>query len=61
MINFRKIIGEYNPNHPSLDETSPWFEWNSYCECCYSLNVPYQPSVGRYTAYRRYLKEVGIL
>jgi hypothetical protein len=44
-----------------LDPTTPWYEWLSYCECCYSLQVPGQPHLGRYMRYRNYLKEVGVL
>lgn len=44
-----------------LDETTPWYEWIMYCEICHQLNVPGQPSVGRYNAYRRYLKYMGII
>jgi len=44
-----------------LDETTPWYEWIMYCEICHQLNVPGQPSVGRYHAYRRYLKYMGII
>jgi cytochrome c5 len=47
------------PYH-ELDETTPWYEFLQYCEICHQLNVPGQPSVGRYNAYRRYLKSVGI-
>jgi hypothetical protein len=43
------------------DPTSPWYEFFSYVRCCESLNVPGQPSLGRYMAYRRYLKSVGVL
>lgn len=45
-----------------LDPTTPWYEWISYCEACESLGpIPGQPSLGRFMAYRRYLKSVGIL
>lgn len=47
--------------HPTLDPTTPWFEWLSYCECCFSLGVKNQPHVGRFMRYRDYLKEVGVL
>ena len=39
-----------------LDETTPWYEW-----ICYQLDVPGQPSVGRFMRYRNYLKEIGVL
>jgi hypothetical protein len=48
------------PYH-ELDPTTSWYEWLCYCEICHQLNVPGQPSVGRFMAYRRYLKSVGVL
>lgn len=48
-------------NYHVLDPTTPWNEWIMYCEICYQLNVPGQPSIGRYMRYRNYLKEVGAL
>ena len=44
-----------------LDETTPWYEWLMYCEICHQLNVPGQPSLGRYMAFRRYLKYAGLI
>lgn len=61
MINFRKIMGHYDIRYPALDPTTPHYEFNSYVECCRSLNVPNQPSVGRFMRYRNYLKEIGVL
>jgi hypothetical protein len=60
-IDFRKIIGYYSEEFPSHDSTTPWYEWNMYVECCKSLDVPRQPSLGRFMSYRRYLKSVGLL
>jgi len=48
-------------NYHVLDETTPWYEWLCYCEICHQLNVPGQPSLGRFMAYRRYLKSVDLL
>ena len=48
-------------NYHVLDETTPWYEWICYCEICYQLDVPGQPSVGRFMRYRNYLKEICIL
>ena len=48
------------PYH-ELDPTTPWYEWLMYCEICHQLNVVGQPSLGRFAAYRRYLKSVGVL
>ena len=61
MIDFRKNMGYYSMEHPALDPTTPHYEFNSYVECCRSLNVPNQPSVGRFMRYRNYLKEIGVL
>jgi len=36
-------------------------EFLQYCEICHQLNVSGQPSVGRFMAYRCYLKSVGVL
>ena len=47
--------------YQTLDPTTPWYEWLSYCECCESLQVPRQPHLGRFMRYRSYLKEVGVL
>jgi hypothetical protein len=54
-------MGYYDPRYPALDPTTAHYEFNSYVECCESLNVPEQPSIGRFMAYRRYLKSVGVL
>jgi len=43
------------------DETTAWCDFLQYCEICHQLDVPGQPSVGRFMAYRRYLKSVGVL
>lgn len=48
-------------NYHVLDKTTPWCAFLEYCEICYQLNVPRQPSIGRFLAYRRYLKEVEVL
>lgn len=44
-----------------LDSTTPWCEFLTYSEICHQLNVFDQPHIGRFLAYRRYLKEVGVL
>ena len=56
MINLRDVIGRYDERYPALDETTPWYEWNSYLECCYSLQI--KPSMNRFLAYNRYYKSV---
>lgn len=58
MIDFRKIVGYTDRRYPALDSTTSHYEFNSYCECCYSLGV--KPSVQRFMAYQRYFKTYGI-
>ena len=48
-------------NYHVLDETTPYYEFLCYCEICYQLNVPEQPSIGRFMKYRNYLKSIGVL
>jgi hypothetical protein len=52
-----------NSDYPyhTLDYTTPWAEFLAYTEICHQLNVPNQPSVGRFMKYRQYLKEIGVL
>lgn len=61
--NFLNSLQSYiqTSQHPTLDSTTPWFEWLSYCEVCKSLDVKNQPHIGRFLGYRRYLKEVGVI
>ena len=48
--------------HPALDPTTPWHDWLCYCEICDSLGpISGQPSLGRFMAYQKYLKSVGIV
>jgi hypothetical protein len=56
MINFDKFRGG---EYPTLDETTPWYEFNSYVECCISLGI--RVRLTSYLRYRNYLKSVGIL
>jgi len=39
-----------------LDPTTPWYEWMSYLECCYSLQT--KPSMNRFLAYNRYYNSI---
>jgi hypothetical protein len=39
-----------------LDPSTPWFEFLSYCECCWSLGV--EPSVHRFMRYQSYYNSV---
>ena len=57
MIDFRKVVGYCDTKYPSLDETTPWYEFNSYCECCRSLGM--KPSVQRFMRYQNYYKTYG--
>lgn len=50
-----------NYSYHVLDSTTPWYEFLSYSEICHQLNVKDQPSIGRFQAYRRYLKSIGVL
>lgn len=43
------------------DPTTPWYEWLMYCEICYQLDIKGQPNWNRFTRYRQYLKEVGVI
>lgn len=54
---------EENSDYPyhELDPSTPWYEWLCYCEICHQLNAPGQPKLGRFMAYRRYLKSIGLL
>jgi hypothetical protein len=58
MIDFNYIIGYSHPEYPAFDNTTPWYEFNSYVSACESLSVT--PSVQRFLAYHRYLKSIGV-
>lgn len=58
MIDFRKIIGYYDPRYHTLDPTTPFYEFLSYQECCWSLNRPVR--IGSFMRYNAYLKEMNI-
>jgi hypothetical protein len=42
----------------TLDPTTPWYEFLSYCEACRSLNV--KASVGRFTRYQNYIRTISL-
>ena len=46
-------------NYHILDFTTPWAEFLSYQECCWSLNRPVK--LGSFMRYRQYLKESGVI
>ncbi len=56
MIDFSKIIGYSDSRHPALDPTTPHYEFNSYIECCASLNV--EPSLTRFLRYNAYYRSI---
>jgi hypothetical protein len=51
-----KFQVESQSGYPALDETTPWFEWLSYTECCASLNV--RPSLTRFLRYNAYYRSI---
>jgi hypothetical protein len=55
--NMREQLGE-NYNFPSMDPSTPWYEFNSYQECCWSLKRPVR--LGSFMRYNDYLKEIGL-
>ena len=61
LFDFQKIRGYSDERYPAIDPTTPWAEFNYYCEACRSLGVTNQPHMNRYMAYRSYLKSVGVL
>jgi len=60
-LDLEKNIGYSDSRYPAIDPSTPWAEFNYYCEACKSLGVKNQPHMNRYMAYRNYLKSVGIL
>lgn len=42
---------------PTLDPTTPWFEFLSYQECCWSLNRPVR--VTSFIRYNQYYAEIN--
>lgn len=59
MIDFRKIIGYYDPLYPALDPTTSFYEFLSYQECCRSLGVPVR--LQSFMRYHAYLKQTGVI
>lgn len=41
----------------ALDPTTPWYEFNSYLECCTSLGV--EPSMTKFIRYNEYYRTYG--
>lgn len=42
--------------YPELDETTSWYEFLSYMECCNSLKI--NPSIHKFIRYNNYYKSV---
>jgi hypothetical protein len=59
--NFLNSLNNYIQKNqfPQLDPTTPWFEYNSYVECCNSLGRPVR--LGGFMRYQAYLKEIGVI
>lgn len=56
MLNFQKE----NPfGFSTLDPTTPWYEFLSYQECCWSLDRPVY--ITNFMRYNAYLKEIGVI
>jgi hypothetical protein len=56
MLDFQK---ENQFGFPNLDPTTPWYEFLSYQECCWSLGRPVR--IQSFMRYNRYLKEIGVI
>ena len=48
-----------NSKFPTLDPTTPWYEFLSYQECCWSLERPVR--VTGFMRYNAYLREIGVI
>jgi hypothetical protein len=56
MLDFRK---ENQNGFPELDSTTPWYEFLSYQECCWSLERPVR--LGSFMRYQQYLRDSGVI
>lgn len=56
MLDFQK---ENQSGFPTLDPTTPWYEFLSYQECCWSLGRPVR--LQSFMRYNAYLKEIGVI
>ena len=59
MKNLMKEQLAENSKFPTLDPTTPWYEFLSYQECCWSLNRPVR--VTGFMRYNAYLREIGVI
>lgn len=48
-----------NSKFPTLDPTTPWYEFLSYQECCWSLGRPVR--INSFIRYNAYLREIGVI
>ena len=48
-----------NSDYPyhTLDTTTPWYEWLSYCETYHQLGFGKDPMIQRFMAFQRFLKQ----
>jgi hypothetical protein len=53
----KQLMG--NSKFPTLDPTTPWYEFLSYQECCWSLGRPVR--LTSFMWYNAYLKEIGVI
>lgn len=56
MIDLRKNMGYTNKNYPALCNSTPWYNFNLYIECCNSLG--FKPSITSYMRYNEYYKKL---
>jgi hypothetical protein len=54
-----KYQQENQNGFPTLDPTTPWYEFLSYQECCWSLDRPVR--ITGFIRYNAYLKEIGVI
>jgi hypothetical protein len=59
LIDFREIVGYCDEKYPALDPTTSYYEFNSYVECCKSLDRPVR--IGGFMRYQNYLREIGVV
>jgi len=50
---------EENYKFPTLDPTTPWYEFLLYQESCWSLGRPVR--LTSFICYNAYLKEIGVI
>jgi len=57
-MKLQKILGplllKKKLDHTSINYNTPWYNFNSYLDCCYSLGIV--PTIGSYLRYNNYYK-----